>query len=419
MQENYKGNNRIMNILYFGSACDQEWFDKVSKIKLMPYQVAQYRFEMALIEGFSSVNDVDMEIFYLHQDSYFPKGRFLKFKSKTRSLNKKYMVKYLPGLNLPILKEIFCLFLGTYLTLNWVVKNRTETNKLILTPFNYAPLSLGIFFIAKIFGIKRANIFTDLSSDIMNDKRQKDMIWLKRIILPSYQRLVNALEANYDLYILFTEAMNKKVNSKNKPYLTMEGIFNSNLDLSKVNKSKAIMYAGTLSFEYGIKFFLDAFQKIQNDDLQLWLFGDGNMHKYIQELCTRDSRVKFFGFKSHEEVFAYEKSATLLINTRDPEDKYTKYSFPSKTFEYMVSGTPFLTTRLEGHPKEYFNYVYTVEDYTVESVKHKIEEILTKSQSELDEFGEKARRFVLENKNCSVQVKKIIEFVEDEFKSKG
>jgi len=401
-----------MNILYFGSACDREWFEKVSMIKAVPYHVAQYRFEMALVEGLSSIDDINMEIFYLYQDSYYPKGRFLKFKSKTRSLNWKYMVKYLPGLNLPILKEFINLFLGMYRTLIWAVKNRTETSKLILTPFNYAPLSLGIFFIAKIFGIKRVNIFTDLSSDIINDTRQKDMIWLKRVVLPYYKKLVNGLETSYDLYILFTEAMNEKVNPKNKPYLVMEGIYINNLDLSKRKKEKAIMYAGTLSFEYGIELFLDTFEQIQDEDLQLWLFGDGDMRKYIQDLCTRDNRVKFFGYRPHEEVFEYEKKATLLINVRNPEDKYTKYSFPSKTFEYMVSSTPFLTTKLEGIPEEYYNYLYIVDNNTVDFVKHKIEEILEKSQRELDEFGDRARKYVLDNKNSIVQAKKIIDMIE-------
>jgi len=401
-----------MNILYFGSACDQEWFEKVSKITTMPYSVAQFRFEMALLEGFSRNNDIDMEMFYLYQQPYYPRGRFLFFKSKTRRLNSKYTVKYLPVFNLPLLKELFNLISGMYLTLKWALKNKNQTNKLILTPFNYSPLSLGILIIAKLLGIKRMNIFTDLSTDIMNESRQKEMIWLKRFILPWYKKLVNCLETGYDYYVLFTEAMNEKVNPKNKPYLVIEGIYNNDLDLSKRKKEKAIMYAGTLSFEYGIKLFLDAFEQIQDKDLQLWLFGDGDMRAYIQELCARDNRVKFFGFKPHEEVFEHEKRAILLINTRNPEDKYTKYSFPSKTFEYMVSGTPFLTTRLEGIPKEYYNYLYTLENYTVDSVKHKIIEILSKPQSELDEFGEKARRFVLENKNCSVQVKKIIELAE-------
>ena len=402
-----------MKILYFGSACDTEWFDNVSKNKAMPYNVAQYRFEMALVKGFSSIEDIDMRIFYLYQELYYPNGKYLWFKSRVKKLNERYTVTYISGINLPVIKELYNFFCGFFLTLKWGIKNRKEPDKVILSPFQYTPLSLGILVTARILKIKRANIFTDLSADIMNENRQQDMIWLKRIILPYYKKLVNGLETSYDLYVLFTEAMNGKVNPTKKPYLIMEGIFNNNLDLATLEKTKAIMYAGTLSFEFGIKLFLDAFEQITDEDLQLWLFGDGDMREYITELCSRDSRVTFFGFRPHEEVFVYEKRATLLINTRNPDDSYTKYSFPSKTFEYMVSGTPFLTTRIGGIPEEYYQYLYIIKDYSVESVKQKIEEVLTNPQSELDDFGETARQFVLENKNSVVQAKMVVDAIND------
>ena len=398
-----------MKILYFGSACDKEWFDKISQLKSTPYSTAQYRFEMALLAGFAEMDEIEMEIFYLHQEDYYPKGHFLIYKTKLKELNQRHVIKYLPGMNLPIIKEIFNLLLGIFLTLKWAIVNRNEQNKIILTPFNYAPLSLGTLFIANIFGIKRANVFTDLSGDIMNEKRQKDMIWIKQVILPCYKKLIGWIEANYDLYILFTDAMNERVNPKNKPYLVMEGIFNADLGLSEMEKEKAIMYAGTLSFEYGIKMFLDAFEQIFDEEIQLWLFGDGDMKKYINQLCERDDRVIYYGFKPHEEVFEYEKKATLLINTRNPMDEYTRYSFPSKTFEYMVSGTPFLTTYIAGIPQEYYQYLYIIEEYSIESVKQRIQDVLAKPQSELDEFGKKARQFVLENKNSVVQAERIIE----------
>jgi len=400
-----------MKILYFGSACDKEWFDEVSKVKAMPYNVAEYRFEMALLEGFTSQDNIHLDIFYLYQDAYYPKGKFLNFKSKTKKLNQKFKVKYLPGLNLPIFKELFNLFLGMISTLKWVIINRHETNKLILTPFNYVPLSLGISMVSKIYGIKRVNVFTDLSSDIMNDKRQKDMIWVKSVLLPYYKKLAYWLEANFDLYILFTEAMNERVNPNNRPYLVIEGIYSDDLNLIKPTKEKAIMYAGTLSYEYGIKMFLDAFEEIIDVNIQLWLFGDGDMREYITELCLRDRRVIYYGFRSHEEVFEFEKRAILLINTRNPEDDYTRYSFPSKTFEYMVSGTPYLTTRIMGIPDEYYKYLYIAEDFSVVAIKQKLQEILSKPQRELDKFGLNARQFVLENKNSEIQVKKIINHI--------
>jgi len=399
-----------MKILYFGSACDKEWFDNLARYNAMPYQVAQYMFEMGLLNGFSCFDDVQMEIYYVLQEPYYPRGK-LRYRPRIRRLNERYYVSYLAGINLPVLKEISYFWQGMLRTIKWSLSNRKTDNKLIITPFNYVPLSLGIYLIARMFKINRLNFFTDMSNDIMTPARQQNMIWLKRIVLPQYKKLVQMLDTSFDLYVLFARAMNEIVNPYKKPYLVMEGIFSNNLDLAKVSKAKAIMYAGTLSFEYGVKTIIDAFDGIEDDSLQLWLFGNGDMNDYIQEVCRRDCRVTFFGFKSREEVFEYEKKAALLINIRNPEDQYTRYSFPSKVFEYMASGTPFLTTKIEGIPEEYYDYVYTVENNEIDSVKRRIEEILSLPQSELDEFGEKASHFIIDNKNQISQAQKLMEFI--------
>ncbi|MFC6648999.1 hypothetical protein [Paenibacillus rhizoplanae] len=137
-----------------------------------------------------------------------------------------------------MLKEIIFFLKGFLKTLFWGIKNRREKEKVILTAFNYTPLSVGIFLAAKLFSINRINIFTDLSSDIINDQRQKDMIWFKRLILPIYLNLVEKVESSYDMYILFTEAMNSRVNPNNKPYLIIEGIYNSQLDMKYKKKNE-------------------------------------------------------------------------------------------------------------------------------------------------------------------------------------
>lgn len=403
-----------MKVLYFGSACDREWFNKILIRKNMPFRVAQYMFEMALIKGFADIGNIDMKIYYIYQEDYYPKGEYLLFKSRRRKLNSKFLVTYLPYINLPILRELSYFIVGAVLTLIWIFKNRKESRKVILTPFNYTPLSLGIFIIAKFFRVKRVNIFTDLSNHILTKERQKNMIWVKRLILPYYIKLVNLLERYYDGYVLFTEPMNNKVNPYKKPFIVIEGIFNNNLNLSEVPKSKAIMYAGTLSYEYGVKHILEIFEQIKDEELQLWLFGDGDMKNDIKEFCSKDKRVKYFGFKPREEVFEYEKKAKLLINIRNPKDEYTMYSFPSKTFEYMVSGTPVLTTKLKGIPEEYYDYLYTVNEYKLDTIKKKIEEILSKPQSELDSMGKKARQFILENKDSITQARKILDMINDQ-----
>ena len=399
-----------MQILYFGSACDKDWFNKTIHDRLMPCNIAQYLFEMALIEGLTTQPDcaIELEAYYLQLEPYYPQGFSIFYKSQIICNFNKVIIKCVPGVNIPILKELLYFFGGLVLTLKWIINNRKHSQKIILTPFQYTPLALGVMLVTSFFHVKRVNVFTDLSSDIMNENRQRSMIWIKRFILPVYRMLVFWVESNYDFYILFTNAMGKIVNPNRRPFLIMEGIFNGNLDLTPVDKVNAIMHAGTLSFEYGVKTILDAFEHIPDVDLQLWLFGDGDMRTYIKDLCNRDSRVVYFGFRPHDEVFLYEKKARLLINTRDYNHKYTQYSFPSKTFEYMVSGTPFLTTRIGGIPDEYYKYLYTIENCQEEHVKNMIEKILASPQFELDAIGKSARDFILCNKNCIIQAKSII-----------
>ncbi|MFD2880325.1 hypothetical protein ACFTAO_37300 [Paenibacillus rhizoplanae] len=57
------------------------------------------------------------------------------------------------------------------------------------------------------------------------------------------------------------------------------------------------MYAGTLAQEYGIKVILDTFEQIQDEKLELWIFGDGDMKTYIEKNCvTKNKNDKIFWF---------------------------------------------------------------------------------------------------------------------------
>lgn len=105
-----------------------------------------------------------------------------------------------------------------------------------------------------------------------------------------------------------------------------------------------------------------------------------------------------------------EQDASLLLNIRNPEDDYTKYSFPSKMIEYMISGTPMLTTKLPGIPDEYYDYVYTV-DYDFDRMAQMIDDILNNSPEKRQELGKKAQNFVIKNKNCECQIKKMVDFL--------
>ena len=103
-----------------------------------------------------------------------------------------------------------------------------------------------------------------------------------------------------------------------------------------------------------------------------------------------------------------QMAATLLVNPRPTGEEYVKYSFPSKTMEYMSTGTPVLTTVLPGMPKEYHPYVYLLEEETADAIAEELRQIFAQPADALFEKGMAAREFILKEKNNVSQAGKIL-----------
>lgn len=170
------------------------------------------------------------------------------------------------------------------------------------------------------------------------------------------------------------------------------------------------MYAGMLNKKHRIEMLIKGFM-LTKGDYELWLFGSGDFEREIQEYAKNDKRIKFFGRVNRNVVLEYEHRASLLVNIRDSKEEYTKFSFPSKTIEYMACGTPLLTTKLPGIPDEYYEYCYTLDDETVDGVNKSLENILSLPQDELLTKGKEAMNFIFSNKIAGIQGNKIIEFL--------
>src|SRR5699024_6908520 len=134
----------------------------------------------------------------------------------------------------------------------------------------------------------------------------------------------------------------------------------------------------------------------------------------IKKIANKNKSIKFYGLKPQSEVFQYEKLATLLVNPRPSTEEFTKYSFPSKTLEYMSSGIPFITTKLAGIPQEYYKYIFYFKEESVNGFKDEMENILSKDIKELEQIGENAKDYVIKNKNNFIQCKRMHDFLVEE-----
>ena len=150
---------------------------------------------------------------------------------------------------------------------------------------------------------------------------------------------------------------------------------------------------------------------MNGNDVELHIYGSGSYVEELKIALTADSRIKYWGVRPNDEILKAEYEATLLVNPRFSTEEFTKYSFPSKNMEYMVSGTPILTTKLPGMPKEYYPYVFLFEEESTIGYANSLRHVLSYSYDKLNEIGRSAQKYVIENKNIIIQGKRILELM--------
>ena len=278
----------------------------------------------------------------------------------------------------------------------------------------YPPYSKPTQVLAKWFGVKTCCLVSDLPAYLYKMHEAKG---IRAFLNNHYSKKMVKLQTKFDMYVLLTKHMSKKMCIESKPSIVVEGfadasIFDSVEDVQK-NKCKTIMYAGALSKSFNIDKLLDAFAQIKGD-YKLWLFGYGDMVDYINECAAKDNRITYFGKVDRKTLLEHQKAAHLLVSVKSSEEDHANYAFPSKILEYMVSGTAVASTTVGGIPKEYFDYIYPIKGNDVEAIRDALKEILETEASVLQQQGEKAREYATTEKNYSKQAKRIVDFLSEQ-----
>lgn len=180
-----------------------------------------------------------------------------------------------------------------------------------------------------------------------------------------------------DSFVLLTEQMKDVLPVGDKPYRVIEGIITrQELTSQAVEKPEdglvRVVYTGKLNRRFGVKNLVDAFCLLPDPRYRLVLCGRGDCEAYIQEKCKTDSRICYLGQVTADVAKDWIRKADVLVNPRQNDEAYTKYSFPSKNIEYLLSGNPVVAYMLDGVPEEYRKFMSIVPDDGVDSLKDTI-----------------------------------------------
>jgi glycosyltransferase involved in cell wall biosynthesis len=399
-----------MKILFSSASSSEkkyaEVFEKRNKKIITPTQ----NFYRIILDGLANFNDVELQCVTALPVSSSTTKKFL-WRADDDKKNNRLKYHYLPFFNGKFVRLICLFFNSFFYAIRWFHNNNCKECYYVADALLWV-LAIPMSFVARCYGVKTVGFLTDMP-EYANIKHSN--VNSMRLVL-SYLIAKLSLKSikKYDAYIFVSNAMSPLINSKHKPEIVVEAAVERQKEFigSRQSNSKRIfLYAGGIYEKYGLKTLVEAFIKA-NLDAELHLYGDGDYADILKSKNDYPNCIKYMGCLPASRILIIEESADVLVNPRPVRDEYTKFSFPSKTTEYLSSGRLVLSTKLPGIPDDYYPFIMWFDDDSEAGLIEGLSRVSHMSDSELKDFGLRGKAFCLSQKNNEIIGRKIINFLE-------
>jgi len=418
-----------LNVLFLGGPFPKEMEPEILRASKGAVHYAANNFQWNFIDGFMSLPDVSLRVLSAPFVGTFPKEyRRLFVRGAAISYRGSVPCEYVPFNNLWGYRN-----LSRKRALKRAIRPFTDgksTDKVIIVYSPHTPfLEAAVYAKREDPSIHICLVVPDLP-EYMNLFEKKSLAY--RLFKKFDIRMFEKLSARVDSFVLVTRQMKERLNVGTRPFVIVEGTIaspgsmpvtqeetggkkarNGTKTPAAESGKRRIVYAGTLKRKFGILNLVQAFHALTDADLELVICGRGDAEDAIVEYAQKDFRIRALGQISAEESAALIRSATVLVNPRQNNEEYTKYSFPIKTMEYLLSGVPVVAYELDGMPEDYKDHIFFVEDDSVEALGRRIEEVLNMPENVRREFGLSAREFVIRNKTGEAACERIIRMIRE------
>lgn len=373
--------------------------------------VAGNKMQLNLLEHLNRYPDVRLNIVTLYPVPAYPKDKTIFFRRRTIELSDRLNAACVSFLNFPAVKQVWQM-LSLYGEAGKLLKS--HPGSVVLTYNLYAQIGAPLDWLKKRYRCKAVTLLADPPIDPARRK------WISRFFRYFYYRKAKrCLRTAENLIVLNRQTARQY--SPDANYIVVDGgIEPKEYPQREIVKSaeKNIVYSGALTEYNGICELLDAMRKVKNQEVKLHLYGSGPLEELVRQRCGRESNIEYFGSVGNGLMLQKQSEAFLLINPRRTDDPVSRLTFPSKIFEYMMSGTPVLTTKLNGFSPDYYDKMFFVDRCDSDLIAKKIDEIAGLDQESLAAMARRAKKFVLEHKTWERQTKRIYEFIKAQCKGR-
>lgn len=402
-----------MKLVFCSSIYNMDEYEKLKSQSKSPLTLADHNLNYNIVRGLEQVIGESIPLVNNVQIPSWPKFPNIFFHDQIWHHNDSSVNDVNCGfINFPILKHLSRAW-STYSKLKEFIQLADTDTPIVITYDLHLGATIGILMAKRIYpSIKTCLVMPDVPTAVLSAEKNKRRKLKNSVWAETKMKLIEC----FDSYVFLTEHMNDVINKAEKPYTVLEGIYDNRqqpLPAPTSNK-KVILYSGLLNPAYGIDILLEAFIDIYKESscYELWLCGYGPAVDRINEEAEKCPGIKYFGYVGPETVRKLQSEAIVLVNPRQNIGDLTRYSFPSKTMEYLASGRIVVGYKLDGIPDEYSPHIMYVDDDSVEALKRTLINACNLPIDERMKKGEAARSFILNSKNPHAMCKRVVDMFE-------
>ncbi len=370
-------------------------------------------FQENLLTGLKTAGLLPSEIISIRQIQSFPRGGIFYVGKEYTELNNKMQVTLLPFLNITPVKQMAIGTLTLLHILLWGWRTRHARHRVVYTYNLTVPPGFFTLLGARLIGAKAFVSLNDINvpgQTVPNTFLNRFDFWLHKILIP-----------RFDGHVVVADSIMKDF-APQASFVRVEGGITSDL-LSKTGvvagekelngANFTIVSIGSLNETNGFNVLLQAFALLKDADYCLKIAGAGPLEDEIRCAAKKDQRIKFYGIINFDEVLALYKNADVLINMRLTKDLNTDYFFPSKMMEYLVSGTPVITTCTGHVADEFSGLAYLLTDESALGLANMISDVASLAPQSRIEMGKRARDYMQKYKTWDAQGRKVVNYIRD------
>ena len=269
----------------------------------------------------------------------------------------------------------------------------------IVVVYNILYPWFGLRRLAREYNVKTVAIVADFTS------------WKEQKSLPRkiYARLVAYYMGSYDKLVVLSNGV-KKFAKKNQEIVTVNGGLKWSkfewIPRPKKQDTINFVYTGGYSPTVGTDILIEAFKKIRDPNVRLYLAGQGGIFAdQMEKISEDDDRICFLGFLARDQYYELLSKSHILVNPRNMNLEENAHNFPSKVLEYIATGRCILSTKFIGF--EDYSDMIVFSESTVDGMYAEMKNLITFVRDHPDYYYDKNRTYA-ESIDWSNQAKKFL-----------